>query len=458
MKAIRCGYVSRRRFYYAGLVAILFMMIVIVFQSYGKYYVTISPSKENFVLVPVERTGPVYSSFRCIGGSQTFPNMTSQRTQVGHGWPEANLARNRLCHFENICWVNDQLVFYEDPGLRASTPDYLWPESFRADGHEPMLYLGYLDGSRWSPAIETGPLPESTVINASATFLLGEKSFSDNFAHLLIDDLIPALQGLSMFDFPLDSGLLLSLSGCSRASELYNPDDITPYANRPRKDVCFDNYNTYAPLLLGRPMVDVRQEWKGATVCMRHALAGHSSVFGLRTLDVERAPSFRWARDRIVQGLGLAAIPRPQRHSVAVLSKRLGFAGGSIWATLCEDTDATVRAIDPSIPVRCYDPVGQNLTAQVQSSLESTLVVAEHGTTSYTAMFGHDGLVLVSIADRAMVKDMQINLYLTHVDTYYMAHEDRGTHFEGMLRFALARAAVNFGLGEMIFKKKQKTY
>ena len=412
---VRRGYVCRRRSFTA--LSGMALMLSVVLLKICLEFATISPMQTPISGIAADVTGPIYSSFRCIGGSQTFPDMISQKTQVGHGWPEANLARNRLCHFENICWVNDRFVFYEDPQLRASTPDLVWPESFDANGHKAMLHLGYLDETGWSPVVEQGPLPESAVINASVTFLIGEKSFSDNFAHLLIDDLIPALQALFVYNFPLDSGLLLSVSGCASASWLYDPDAITPYANRSRKEVCLDNYSTYAPLVLGRSVLDVRQEWKDTTICMRHALAGQSSVFSLRTLDVERGPSLRWARDSIVKGLGLGTIPRPSSQRVIVLTKGPGFGGGATWTKLCEDTSATVNAVDRSIPVQCLDPVRQSLAAQVQSSRESTLIVAEHGTTSYTAIFGHDGLVLLSIADRAAVKDMQINLYVTHIDT-----------------------------------------
>lgn len=391
---------------------------------------------------------PTYSRVRCIGGSQAFPFMNPQRTQVDHGWPEANLARNRMCHFENVCWVNDHFVFYEDPRLRAATPDFLWPQPLAASSGGALLHLGYPEGTEWSPVIIRGPLPKDAIINSSASFLLSENSYSDNFAHLLIDDLIPSLQGLSVFGLPLESGLLLSLSACAKASRWYEPEGITPYAGRSRKEVCLDNYRKYTALVLGRPMLDIQKKWSGTTVCMKHLLAGHSSVFSLRTLDVERGPGIRLARDRIVQRLGLDTLPRPTSHRVVVLGKQAGFNGGPIWPSLCEDTKVTMAMIDADIPIRCFDPVEQSLVDQVRTSRESTLIVAEQGTTSYAGIYGHDGLVLLSISTRQMVKDMQIFLYTTHIDTYYMAHEDKDAHFEGMLRFALARASANFRLDD----------
>lgn len=350
-----------------------------------------------------------------------------------------------MCHFENVCWVDDRIFFYEDPELRQATPDFLWPESFNARADRTLVYLGYPEGTDWSPEIETGPLPRGVSLDASSTFLLNENSHSDNFGHILFDDLIPGLQALSVFNFPLDSGLLLSLSACVETTPHYAPYQNNPYENKPRRDVCLENYRTYAPAVLGREMVDVRKEWKGKTICMRNLIAGFSSAFSLGTLDMERAPSLRWARDRIAKSLGLSRLPRPQTQRVLVLSKKPGFQGGPTWPTLCEDTKAAIMAIDPSVAIDCFDPIQQKFEDQVKTSLQSTLIIAEHGTTSYGALYGHDGIVLLSIGDRALLKEVQVNLYATHFDTYYMAHENKGEQFEGMVRFALAKAASNFG-------------
>jgi len=356
--------------------------------------------------------------------------MAFQRTQVEHGWPDANLARNRICHFENLCWVRDQFVFYEDPTLNA-TPNFLRIESLMESEGGPLLHLGYTENTGWSPKVIHGPLPPEAPINSSAIFLLSENSYSDNFAHLLIDDLIPALQGLSVFNFNRNDGLLLSLSGCAKTSRFYQPDSITPYANRTRRDVCLDNYSVYTPLVLGRPFIDIKTEWIGKTVCLRHVLAGHSSLVSLRTLDVQRASSLRSARDRIVNELGLAALPPPSSQRVLVLTKRTGFNGGPIWPTLCQDTERMFATIDPKIPIHCMDPVEKSVQDQARHCRDSTIIVAEQGTTGYTAMYGHDGTVLLLLASRKVVKDLQISLYTNHVQTYFLAEEDKDTLFDG---------------------------
>ncbi len=72
-------------------------------------------------------------------------------------------------------------------------------------------------------------------------------------------------------------------------------------------------------------------------------------------------------------------------------------------------------------------------------------MVAEHGTTSHGAIFGHDDTVLLSISTRSEVKNTHIHLYVSHYETYYFTAEEQETVFEGMLRFILAKAASNFG-------------
>ena len=89
------------------------------------------------------------------------------------------------------------------------------------------------------------------------------------------------------------------------------------------------------------------------------------------------------------------------------------------------------------------------LEEEVEASLRSSVIVAEHGTVSYTALYGHDGLVLLSVGRREQVKDAQINLYATHYETYYFPVEEKETLFEGMLRFTLSKAASNFGFDKL---------
>jgi hypothetical protein len=295
----------------------------------------------------------------------------------------------------------------------------------------------------WSPVTRLSALPKGVPLLSNASFLLNGNSNSDNFAHLLLDDLIPSLTALSLFGLPLESGQLLSQNGCRRAMQYYDPNDINLIKNRSRSEVCRENFDLYTPLVLGRHVVDLAREWNGTTVCVKHLIAGQSSAFYLRSLDLERGMSLRVARNLIVQRLGLDGVGPPASHDVMVLLKQSSFSSPT-WTDLCEDTRTIIRAISPDIPVRCFNPVDQTIGEQVLESLQSSLIVAEHGTTSYRAIFGHDGTVLLSISTRSEVKDTHIHLYASHYETYYFTAEDKETAFEGMLRFTLAKAASNF--------------
>ena len=103
--------------------------------------------------------------------------------------------------------------------------------------------------------------------------------------------------------------------------------------------------------------------------------------------------------------------------------------------------------MQPGIDVRCFSPDELTLEGEVKLSLRSSLIVTKHGTVSYAALYGHDGLVL-SVGRRAEVKDAQINLYVTHYETFYFPVEERDTLFEGMLQFTLSQAASNFGFNQ----------
>jgi len=139
-------------------------------------------------------------------------------------------------------------------------------------------------------------------------------------------------------------------------------------------------------------MIDI--EWAGQVFCLRYALAGHSSLLSLRTLNVERASSLRLARDRIVSKLDLTLFPPPSSQRVLVLTKRTSFNGGPIWPTLCNNTKRTLATIDHTIPVHCVDPVEQSMEDQARNFRDSSIIIAEQCTTGCTAMYGHDGTVL----------------------------------------------------------------
>ena len=360
--------------------------------------------------------------------------MTLQHTQVNHGFPEADVPRNRVCLFENVCWSDGGIVFYADRALYNSTPAYLWPDSFGPE----MVDLGYL-GTPWTPSLRFGPTPRRARRARHHTYLLHASSLSDNFGHALMDDLVPAIAAMHIFNLSLTDGQLLTMVGCSDARTFApaSPHESSPYhPHLTRSELCADNMSRYASLMLGRPPLDPHRAWGHDTVCMDRMIAGHSSALSLRALNLARAPALRLARDAMVDAAGLAT--KDYASSVLVLQKGVGFNGGALWPTACRDVSRAVGRVNATVPVRCSDPAAQDAQAQIRDVQASTVVVAEHGTLSYGALFGRDGTILISVGSSSVLKEVQVNLFATHYETYYFPIEDVRNQLEGIMRFALS--------------------
>ena len=164
----------------------------------------------------------------------------------------------------------------------------------------------------------------------------------------------------------------------------------------------------------------------------------------LRVLDLQRAITYRHGRNAILKHFGLTGLPRPVQHDIMVLTKKNGY-GPAAWNTLCPDARTAVESIDPRIPVRCFDPVTQTIKEQIIEAQKSTIVIAEHGTISYAAIYARNGAVLISIGSSTLLKEPQTLLFATHFQTLYMVSEIRGD-LRGMIKTALNRAGENFDI------------
>ena len=93
----------------------------------------------------------------------------------------------------------------------------------------------------------------------------------------------------------------------------------------------------------------------------------------------------------------------------------------------------------------CSVPAGQSVYEQVQDARRATLVVGEHGTVSYGALYTHDGAALISIGSKHILKESQTLLFTAMFQTFYMVHEemqDLGRY----LAMAMEITAENFGI------------
>ena len=200
----------------------------------------------------------------------------------------------------------------------------------------------------------------------------------------------------------------------------------------------------------------------GKIVCFRNAIIGQASAFSLASLDLQRSTLVRRARDNMVNRLNLTDIPRPNSHRILVLLKTAGFTGVSNVSDLCSSVKLALSSIQRErggggggvvgdiVEMTCSVPSEQSVHDQVSASRRASVVVAEHGTVSYGALYTHDGAVLISIGSREILKEPQILLYTAIFQTFYMVHEEM-TDLDRYLAMAMDTTAANFRIGEVLY-------
>ena len=83
-----------------------------------------------------------------------------------------------------------------------------------------------------------------------------------------------------------------------------------------------------------------------------------------------------------------------------------GFSNALLGARLCSLVENTftemdrIGAIPVPIEVDCKVPSEQPIKEQVEDARGSAIVIAEHGTVSYSSLYTRDGSVLISIGEQ----------------------------------------------------------
>lgn len=382
----------------------------------------------------------LYSAFHCQGGSQSLKNWTLQKTPTEY--PEADDASVRVCLLRNVCWKSGELDYYEDPSDAA--PDRAKLSAFGGS----FVHPGYLSGP-WAPRVVKEQVPADLEVLANATFFYSHRSYDDNFGHLLHDVIFPVITAATVLNIPLERAQILNY-GCDRsdtAGGLFGPTTRNPMNGHLRVDDCRDNYRQYVLLVLGRPAIDLQLDWASKSVCLDRVVVGHARAYGLHVLDLQRAATLRKAQMLVAANAGVDLAPsrtQPERHRVMVLMKRRAWTPPT-WPGLCEDVRRAVQALGNLTEVGCFDPAGMSIKEQILEALKATIVVAEHGTVSYRALYLREGACFVSIGQVGLLKEPQVLLFASHFQTYYMTVEAKA-EFPKYVRLCMAAVSTRLGI------------
>jgi hypothetical protein len=217
-----------------------------------------------------------------------------------------------------------------------------------------------------------------------------------------------------------------------------------------RRDMCRFRYETMLNVWFDRPLVYLESLPHDKPLCFRRVIAGHASAYSLK-YQFPRGGYIRRFRDNSVRrarlllaqgragGEGLEGGGREEggkgekgggggggvkRHHVIVMCKSSQHAlTQPRWRNGCFQTKTALAAIDTGLTssvMTCPDFISSSLQQQIEMVVQATVVVTEHGTTSYTSIFARHGTAVLVIG-QAPLKEAQILLQATHIQVMYVS-------------------------------------
>lgn len=335
-----------------------------------------------------------------------------------------NEAEHRTCLFRDVCMVDGELTFYVSANKNtylSGMKDYL-PEGF--DGGK-MLHTGHLRSFTMPIKTVVGAVPEAYSFHHSKIAFLDANSWSFNYGHYFIDNVIPTFTAAKLFNIPFTGTQQIIETNCRLFSSLeegfstkqvdYNHSLGTyQQACLDRVDKLWTHFFDNAPIY-----ADAMKD-KSQKVCFKRLIAGQGSTFGLKSIDLTRGVILREFRDYVVNRVP-KPIP-PQENIVLVGLRVQGSAGGAMINNLCEETKKALGAspYDNTWRVECIIPSELGLYDEICAVQRAKVIISVHGTISYMSLFTRDGTQTISIANPSELKENQILLYATHFQTLYL--------------------------------------
>jgi len=206
-------------------------------------------------------------------------------------------------------------------------------------------------------------------------------------------------------------------------------------------------------------------------ICFKNLIVGQDTVFGQQNFELARAGFIRRFRDRVLLRAGLTSMltHKSIKQVIVVLTKDTNesilYKSKYLEQRLCNMVQEQIAAISPQPEVICISNIASmSFQSQLELALKATLVITEHGTTSYFVLFLRTGavaIVLSPLQDEDGMKDGQILLHLTHLRVFYLRPTDEygeleDTIFESDLRMTLFHSlhttADNFNIDMTILE------
>ena len=268
-------------------------------QKYKETFFTDS-DENNTTITNTEKpkNSALYSSHHCVGSSQAMTNMVLQKTHKSY--PNSTDPMIKTCHFRNVCLFENRLQYFKHPFLESVESEY-FPNGFP---DSQMLYVGYISPEPLTVNVfENMSFPTTdSKFHVHGVGLVDHNSMSHNYAHYLIDNVIPHLIAMKIFNLPIESGVQVFDDRCSYMRNEHPAWPLYGVTNSSLtyQEACTYKLNTMWKFFFDRPPIFTKDE---SILCFRDLVVGQGSAFSLKSLDLSRAINYRDFRDYTLKRL-----------------------------------------------------------------------------------------------------------------------------------------------------------
>ena len=360
------------------------------------------------------------------------------------------LASVRLSH------VKGALTYYADPAVEGRAPATSRMDAFPDGGPACAGYLP-LDCTCLPEKVRVvyGPRPAALqFLPGNRVHVMDRMSDPSNYAHLLLDTVISAYAAVQIYgDRPQDLQPLF-LNDCQtftdqpqhkhyrKGGEYY----LLPPRMQTANELCAEKTAQWLPLAFTHePLYPPHGD-----ACFREVIVGHAHALSVGTMFPHRGVAVRALRRHVRRQLGLPARVDIKQHKVIVLVKT-----NVIRPAIDFDSCAALRNImarDPDAPaakvlVECIRPASMSIKEQLTAIEDATLVVSEHGSTSYISFFQTPKTSLIILGDKeamALLSHVDVQTWF-HPRSYLTSSPEWG-RLPGLVMLALDRAGRKLGL------------
>lgn len=238
------------------------------------------------IAISSDESSRLFSSIQCIGGSQILDTQSlSWAMRQGDQLSKfpMNDPEHRTCLLRNVCIDHGNLTYYITDFHHANIPiDYL-PEGFNGR----VTHLAHLRGFTMPIETVVGNIPKKHIWSEIPLTYLDANSWSFNYGHYLIDNVLPAFTAAKLFNLPFSDSQQIFETKCrlfttleesfSRRRVDFNKSMGT------YQSVCLERLNGMGEYFFDHLPLYV-DDIRSSALCFKKLMVGQGSSFGLKSV------------------------------------------------------------------------------------------------------------------------------------------------------------------------------